>query len=45
MTPGTSGLPEAIGGYAVEALIGSGGQSEVFALSPVPGRPPLALKW
>ena len=44
MTPGKRDVPEAIGGCTIDSLIGSGGQSDVFALKPVPGQPPLALK-
>ena len=44
MTAGQSRIPATIGGYHVETLIGSGGQSEVFAVAATDHRPSLALK-
>ena len=45
MTPCESCNPTTIGGYRIENLIGTGGQSEVFAVAVAEQPRSLALKW
>jgi len=45
MTVSETRTPATVGGHQIASLIGIGGQSEVYALADVAGKPALALKW